>query len=332
VKGNGITMALRLRGSLLISLLALVVAACAPASSGSPSPTFEPSASAAPSGSAHSVYPLTLTDDAGRQVTISAAPTRIVSLAPSNTEIVCALAACDDLVGVTDFDDYPAQVASVTHVVVGAVVDVEKVAAAQPQLILAAGNELTPTAMIDQLTQLGYPVLSLYPHDLDGVHDDISLVGAAIDARPAAAELVASLKAREDAVITAVASAQRPRTFFEVGVFEGSIYTAGQDSFLASLISLAGGQPITGDAASTAIQLEDLIAADPELILLGDAAYDPSITQASVAARPGWSDMTAVKEGRIAAVPEDPVITRPGPRIVDGLEALAKAIHPQLFH
>jgi iron complex transport system substrate-binding protein len=116
-----------------------------------------------------------------------------------------------------------------------------------------------------------------------------------------------------------------------VGVFEGSIYTAGRDSFLASLISLAGGEPITGDPASTAIQLEDLIAADPQLILLGDAAYDPTITPASVTARPGWGEMTAVKDGRIVIVLDDVVITRPGPRIVDGLEALAKAIHPELF-
>jgi iron complex transport system substrate-binding protein len=325
-------MALRLRRSLLISLLALVVAACTPASSGSPGASQEPSVSAAPSASAHSLYPVTLTDDAGRQVTLSAAPTRIVSLAPSNTEIVCALDACDDLVGVTDFDDYPAQVTDVTHVVVGAVVDVEEVAAAQPQLILAAGNELTPSTVIDQLAQLGYPVLSLYPHNLDGVYDDIALVGAAIDAQSAADELVTSLRAREAAVTSAVASAQAPRTFYEVGVFEGSIYTAGKDSFLASLIELAGGEPITGDPASTAIQLEDLIAADPELILLGDAAYDPSITPATVATRPGWSGMTAVTDGRIVVVLDDPVITRPGPRILDGLEAMARAIHPELFH
>jgi iron complex transport system substrate-binding protein len=222
-------------------------------------------------------------------------------------------------------------VKKVTHVVVGAVVDVEKVAAAQPQLILAAGNGLTPTSVIDQLTQLGYPVLSLYPHDLDGVSLDISLVGKAIDAAGAADRLVATMKSRTAAITAAVAGATQPRTFYEVGVFEGSIYTAGKDSFLASLISVAGGKPIVGDAASTAIQLEDLISADPELILLGDAAYDPTITPATVAARAGWSGMTAVKDGRVAVVADDVVITRPGPRIVDGLEALARAIHPDRF-
>ena len=317
--------------STIAFLAALLLASCAPAGSSIPSEAILPSASSAPTVPAHSVYPLTLTDDAGREVTISLAPTRIVSLVPSNTEIVCALDACDDLVGITDFDDYPAQVADIADVVIGAVVDVEKVVAADPDLILAAGNGATPTSVIDQLSDLGYPVLALYPHDLHEVYDDISVVAEAIDAQAAAEELVASLQAREQAVVTAVAGADRPRSFYEVAVFEGSIYTAGKDSFLASLISLAGAEPILGDAASTAIQLEDLISADPELILLGDASYDPSITAESVAARSGWADMSAVRDGHIVVVLDDLVITRPGPRIVDGLEALAKAIHPELF-
>lgn len=321
-------MAPRLRPP-LIPLIALLLAACAARASESPSVA---AATAIASATAGTTYPLTLTDDAGRKVTLSAAPTRIVSLAPSNTEIVCALGACDELVGVTDFDDYPAHVASVTHVVVGAVVDVEKVAAAQPQLILAAGNGLTPSAVIDQLTQLGYPVLSLYPHDLDGVYADISLVASAIGAMPAASALVTGMKVREAAVVNAVSGSTQPRTFYEVGVYQGAIYTAGQDSFLASLVILAGGRPITGDPVTTAIQLEDLIAADPEVILLGDGAYDPSVTPATVGARLGWFAMTAVREGRVKVMQEDPVITRPGPRIIDGLEALARAIHPELFH
>jgi cobalamin transport system substrate-binding protein len=326
-------MALRLRLlSTLLFLVALLLAACAPASSSTPGASLQGGVSAAPSVAAHSVYPLALTDDAGRHITLSAAPKRIVSLAPSNTEIICALQACNDLVGVSDYDNYPAQVTKVTHVVIGATVDIEKVVAAQPQLILAGGNGLTPNPVIDQLTKLGFPVLSLYPHDLSGVYDDVSLVGAAIDARPAAATLVSSMKTRAAAVTTAVAKAAKPRTFYEVSVYQGSIYTAGKESFLASLISLAGGAPILGDPATTAIQLEDLIAADPQLILLGDAAYDQSITPASVAARSGWSDMTAVNTGRILVMLDDQVITRPGPRIIDGLEALARAIHPDLVH
>jgi iron complex transport system substrate-binding protein len=276
-------------------------------------------------------YPLTLTDDAGRRVTLPAEPERIVSLAPSNTEIVCALDACDRLAGVTDFDDYPAEVADIPHVVIFAVVDIELVVDADPDLILAAGNELTPSAVITELADLGYPVLVLYPESLAEVLEDIELIGAAINARDQADSLTADLLARVAAVGDAVAEAERPRTFYEVGVFEGAIYTAGRDSFLASLIELAGGDPITGDRLTFSIALEDLLAADPELILLGDAAYDPSVTPEAVSTRPGWGAISAVQNGQVVVMLADPVITRPGPRIVDGLEALARAIHPDRF-
>jgi iron complex transport system substrate-binding protein len=322
-------MTTRLRLPLIVTLLALVLAACVPATSPSASPSSSTNPTATAPASVN--YPLSLTDDAGRVVDLPAEPERIVSLAPSNTEIVCALGACDRLVGVTDFDKYPPEVAAVTRVVISTQVDVEKVVAGDPQLILAAGNGLTPGSVIDRLAELGYPVLVLYPKSLDALYADIELVGQAVSAPTEAAGLLNSMRTRANAVADVVATADRPRTFYEVGVFEGTIYTAGKDSFLASLISIAGGEPITGDPLSTSIQLEDLVAADPELILLGDAAYDPTITAASVASRTGWQGMTAVSEGRIVVVPEDPVITRPGPRIVDGLEALARAIHPDLF-
>lgn len=231
----------------------------------------------------------------------------------------------------TDFDDYPAVVASRQKVVIGAQVDVEKVVAADPDLILAAGNELTPSSVIRQLAGLGYPVLVLYPRDLHGVYADIKLVGRALHMDEKAATVVAALTTREEIVAATVAGAERPRTLYEVAVYQGLIYTAGADSFLASMISVAGGAPVVGDALSTAIQLEALVTADPQLILLGDAAYDASITPASVASRAGWSGLTAVRDGRIVLVLDDLLVTRPGPRIIDGLEALARAIHPELF-
>jgi len=333
VKGNGITMAPRLR-PLALLLSFLLIGCTAP---GSPSPSVSPNASAAStptvasSATPEAAYPLSLTDDAGRSVTLTAPPQRIVSLAPSNTEIVCALGACADLVGVTDFDDFPADVAGIDKVVVSAQVDVEKVVAAEPDLVIAAGNELTPSAVIRQLDDLGVTVLVLYPESLDEIYADILLVGAALDATPAAEELTAAMQARVGAVEGRLAGVDRPRTFYEVGVFAGTIYTAGEGSFLASLLEIAGAEPIVGDAVSTSIQLEDLVVADPELILLGDAAYDASITPASVAERPGWGEMAAVRDGRVVAFLDDLVVTRPGPRVVDGLEALAGAIHPELF-
>jgi iron complex transport system substrate-binding protein len=344
VKGNGITMNPGVRRPIPRSpiplivpglLLAVLLVACASPGASEPalpggsgqgsadaSPASEPSASAA--------FPVTITDDTGTSLTLAEEPAAIVSLAPSNTEIVCALDACDRLVGVTDFDDYPPEVADVPDVVIAAQVDVEAVVAAEPDLVLAAGNELTPSAVITQLVDLGLPVLTLYPESLDEVYADIELVGAALGRGDESATLVAEMEERAAAVEEAVATLDAPRTFYEVGVFEGTIYTAGEGSFLASLIELAGGDPITGDAGGS-ISLEELVAADPELILLGDATYDPTITADSVAARPGWAQMMAVHDGNVVPFAEDIVATRPGPRIIDGLEALARAIHPEAF-
>ena len=319
----------RLSSPLLVLFILLAACTPAPAATGGPSsPEASPASPSASASVAAAAFPTTLTDDAGREVTLEAEPQHIVSLAPSNTEIVCALDACDRVVGVTDFDDFPPEVVDIPKVVTNAQVDVEAVVAAEPDLVVAAGNELTPTTVIDQLDELGLPVLVLYPESLDEATADIELVGQAIGEAEAAAALVDDMEARVADVSEAVAGLDRPRTFYEVGVFEGTIFTAGEGSFLASLIETAGGQPITGDALSTSIELEELVAADPELILLGDATYDATITPESVAARPGWDAMTAVREGAVRVVTDDLVITRPGPRIVDGLEALARAIHP----
>jgi iron complex transport system substrate-binding protein len=323
VKGNGITMARRryVALSFLVSPM-LVLAACAT------TPAATPDATGAD-------FPMTLTDDAGRSVTLAAEPQRIVSLAPSNTEIVCAVGACDRLVGVTDFDDHPPEVTEIAPVVVMAQVDVERVVAAEPDLVLAAGNELTPTSVIQQIDALGLPVLVLYPETLDEVYADIELIGRAVDRSEAAAEVVALMEARVEAVVGAVDGVARPRVLYEVFHAEGTTYTAGEASFLASLLELAGATAVTGDAQGV-IGAEDLVAADPEMILLGSASYDPALADRStalqtVAARPGWSTLSAVRDGRVEPFTDDIVTTRPGPRIVDGLEALAAAIHPDRF-
>jgi iron complex transport system substrate-binding protein len=313
------------------SIVLLALNACA-VSQATPSASPAESASAAPSAA---TYPVTLTDDAGREVTLDAAPARIVSLAPSNTEIVCALDACDHLVGITDFDDYPADVAEIEKIVVQTQVDLERLVAAEPDLVLAAGNELTPSSVIEQIDGLGIPVLVLYPESLDEVYADIELVADALDRQSEADAMVADMRERVGVVEDAVEGADAPRTLYEIFHSEGTTYTAGEGSFIASLLELAGADPVTGDAEGV-MEAEDLVVADPELILLGTASYDPSIaTQAAalevLRARPGWGELTAVREGNVVPYLDDIVTTRPGPRIVDGLEALARAIHPDRF-
>lgn len=313
-------------------LLTACTAPAADSATGSDSPLTP--AESAPSSVA-GAYPLTIVDDAGREVTIAAPPERIVSLAPSSTEIVCALDACDDLVGVTDFDDYPAEVTEIDDVVIAAQVDVERVVAAEPDLVLAAGNEQTPSSVIAQLEELDLTIVVLYPETLDEVYADIELVGRALDRGDAAARLTQAMRSGVADIVGALEEAERPRTLYEVFHAEGSTYTAGAGSFLASLLELAGAEPVTGDAQGL-IGAEELVAADPQLILLGTASYDPALAEAAVAletvaARPGWAELSAVRDGRVVPYLDDIVTTRPGPRIVDGLEALARAIHPEAF-
>lgn len=322
------------RAPVLIAVLVLLAAACAapavPATPSNDARTSTPHAHASPEA-----YPVSLTDDAGREVTLNAEPRRIVSLAPSNTEIVCALGACDRLVGVTDFDDHPPEVAEIDEVVIAATVDVERVVAAEPDLVLAAGNELTPSSVIAQIEELGLTVLVLYPETLEEVYADIELVGRALDRSDEAAEMVTEMEARVAAVAASVEDVDRPLTLYEVYHAEGATYTAGDGSFLASLLDLAGATPLTGDAQGL-LGAEEVVAADPELILLGTASYDPSLAEPdaarrAVAERAGWGELRAVREGRVVPYRDDIVTTRPGPRIVEGLEALARAIHPDRF-
>lgn len=328
----------RPRLTLIAPLLILALsAACAAAPAATPARSdaaTAPPQGESPSGSP-SPFPVTLTDDAGRDLVLDAEPTRVVSLAPSNTEIVCALGACDRLVGVTDFDDHPPEVSEVPDVVIAATVDVELVVAAEPDLVLAAGNEITPTSVIEQLVELGLPVLVLYPETLEEVYADIGLVASALGRTREAAELVASMEARAAEVVAAVEGVDRPLTLYEVFHAEGTTYTAGDGSFLASLLELAGATPLVGDAQGV-IDPEALVAADPRLILLGTASYDPSLADPQAAldtvrARAGWAELAAVRDGAVIPYLDDITTTRPGPRIVDGLEALARAIHPDRF-
>src|SRR5688572_26113261 len=245
---EGITMSTRLRAPVFVLLL-LLLAACRPdAGSSSVAGSGSLAASASPSAEPVTEYPVTLTDDAHREVVIEAEPARIVSLAPSNTEIVCALDACDRLVGVPEYqvgypDDVAATVEDLPIVVSFGPVDREAIVASEPDLILAAGNELTRSTDIQALTDLGYAVLVLYPESLAEVSADIELVGDALNAQLEAATVTSGMAERVADVEEAVADADRPRTFYEVSIFEGTIYTAGEDSFLASLIEIGGGDP-----------------------------------------------------------------------------------------
>jgi iron complex transport system substrate-binding protein len=278
---------------------------------------------------AAAAFPVTVVDDEGTEVIIEAPPERIISLSPANTEIVFALAAGERLVGGTDYDDYPAEAAALADVASFTGVAMERIVELEPDLVLAAGNDFTKPDEIARMRELGYPVVVLYAPDVPAVLADIELIGQAIGETDAATALTGEMEARMDAVVEA-ASAQgsKPRTYYELDFFEGATFGPAPGSFVADMVDLAGGEAITtGDPALFEMPLERLVEADPEVIVLGDAAY--GVCPADVALRAGWADMTAVADGAVRPVDGVP-ITRPGPRLAEGLAALAVAIHPDL--
>lgn len=289
-------------------------------------------ATALPSGTAvraADASPISVVDDEGTVVTLDAVPQRIVSLSPANTEIVFALGAGDRLVGGTDFDDYPPEAASLPDVATFTGVIMEQVVELDPDVVLAAGNNFTPPEDVARLRELGFPVVVVYAPDVPAVLADIDLIGTVIGEAASARRMTADMARQLDNVsAAATASGNRPRTFYELGS-DPEIYGPAPDSFVADMVMLAGGDPITtDDPAVFSIPLEELIVADPEVIVVGDANY--GVCPADVASRPGWGGMSAVVDGAIRAVDDIPV-TRPGPRLPQGLASLARAIHPDLI-
>lgn len=303
----------------LASVVLVVATACQVASTSAPP-------SAPPSPAATASFPRTVVDDEGTSVTIDAAPQRVISLSPAITETIFALDAGERLIGGTDADDYPAEAAALPDVVALVHVLLEQIVDLEPDLVFAAGNNFTPPADIARMRELGLPVLVTYAESVDGALRDIELIGSALGADAKAAAIIDGMEARVAEIGAEVETiTDRPRVFYELGA-EPQLYGPAPESFPADLITLAGGEPITTtDPTVFTISLERVVSLDPEVIVLGDANY--GTCPGDVTGRPGWGSMTAVREGAIVPV-DDIIVTRPGPRLGEGLAALTLAIHP----
>jgi len=313
------------RASLLF-LLIVIVAACS--SGGTASPAASPSAIASAPATAAAAFPVTLTDDDGTELTLPAEPHKIVSLTPAATEILFELGAGDRVVGkVEDIANYPPEAEDIPVMGRFDGVDVEQIVAAGADLVIAGGSGGTPPDAIERLRSLGVPVLVVYAETVDEALADIELTAAAVG-RPAQGEaLVARMRQKFDQVTAATADLEKPRVFVETGN-QPAIYGIADSSVYAEMVELAGGQPVTtGSATNWEMSVERLVAEAPEIILLADANY--GVTAEEVTGRSGWQGITAVREGAIHPV-DDIVVTRPGPRLTDGLLELVSAIHPDL--
>jgi len=270
--------------------------------------------------------PIVFTDDAGREISLPAEPHRLVSLSASNTEILFALGLEDRIVGVDDYSDYPPAAKNKPKVGGFATTELEKVVAAEPDLVLAS-NIHTKT-VVGELEHRGLKVMVVDSPDVKGVLDRIRLVGKTTGREREAEALVSQMKSKIDLVEARLAGVEPVKVFYELSP---SLHTAGQGTFVDDMIRLAGGINVAAGAGKGWPQLnqESLFMLDPEVILLADHSAGQTPEQA--AARPGWKQISAVKSGRVFTI--DPnLANRAGPRVVEGLELMAKMLHPEKFN
>ena len=273
--------------------------------------------------------PGTFTDDMGRQISIDKSPQRIVSHVPCITEMLFALGLQERVAGVSDFCNYPAEAKSKPSVGNYFNPSIETIVALNPDLVLTDGH----SPNISQLDSLGIKFIVLNPTDIDGILGNIELLGKITGTEREAGELINSMQ--QDMAFTLSQTKDVP-TISVVYIFDATDlnnpWTAGPGSFADSLIAMAGGSNIAAQApgAWTQLSIEQIVAADPQIILVDASHGTAVISKAELKEHPTWREMTAVKQDRIYIIDGD-LVNRPGPRIVQGLRSIAEIIHPEQF-
>jgi len=314
----------RLAAGLVV--LTILASACAPAAPTAAPTPLPPEATPTP-------IAITLTDGLGRAVTLDQPARRIASLAPSNTEILFALGAGERMVARDTFSDFPDAAKQIPDIGGGfGTIDTEVLVSQQPDLVLAA--ETNPVENVQQLEGLGLKVFYLAnPKELEGMYTNLRLVAQMIGQQEQAEALISNLQARVTAVDAQIARADaKPLVFYELDATDlNAPWTSGPGTFIDLLIARAGGTNMGGVLKEqwAQISVEEIITQNPQIIVLGDYTLG-GIQPEDVYARPGWASIQAVKAQQVYPF-DDNLVSRPGPRLVDGLEGLARLIHPELF-
>ena len=308
-----------MRSRSILTLLAVLFLTFAAACGATARPTPTPPAASAP-------FPTTVTDFQGHAVTLSARPERLVSIGPSITAFLFAIGAGPRVVGVDDFSDEPADATKIDKVG-GVKVNFEKIVSLRPDLVLTVKFS---DGTIEKLQSASLTVLVVDPQNVADVAKTSRLLGQAVGAD--GSTLATSIEQKVDVVRAKTANvAARPRVYHEIDASDpAKIFTVGPGSYIDDLIKIAGGVNVAANATTAYPQLsaEQIVKADPEVIVL---AADPYAAKpADVAARSGWSAISAVRNGRIGTI-EPNLINRPGPRVGEAAEAYARIVHPELF-
>ncbi|SFI51500.1 iron complex transport system substrate-binding protein [Paenibacillus sp. UNC496MF] len=273
------------------------------------------------------VYPLTVKDATGTELTFDAAPQRIVTLVPSETEIVYALGAGDAVAAVDSNSNYPKEAADKPKI--GDMnPDIEKIVSLKPDLVLASYS--LSQAVVDKLRSLKLPVYASDPKTYDAVIDKIKQIGAILDKPAEAAAVTGHMEQVRQQVTDALKDAPKPNVYLEFSPG----WTVGKGEFLDELITLAGGTNVATEAGWYEIDPEAVVKANPDDIVYASMTVkegEKNPILAAIESRPGWKSIHAIANNNLFEVDQDP-LTRVGPRLADGLLDVAKKLHPDLFH
>jgi iron complex transport system substrate-binding protein len=275
-------------------------------------------------------YPMEIVDSTGRTVTIEAKPERFVSLAPSNTEMLYACGLGSKVVGVTTFCNYPEEVKDKEKIGGFSDPSIEKVVALEPDLVLATTMH---HKLMDEMENLGLTVLVMNASSVEAVMDEIQLLGKVSGNVDEAQNAVSEMQGKIDQVKQAlkdVSDDEKVKVFYLL--WDEPIMTIGPNTLLNDVITLAGGVSVSSDADTDypTYSLETLVDKDPEAIVFTVMGTGDGIDPEKVKAQDGWKVISAIKNDRIYGINDD-LMSRPGPRIVDGLLDVAKALYPDLF-
>lgn len=265
-------------------------------------------------------------DDAGRRVSLPARVDRVISLAPNLTEIVFAVGGGDRLVGNTTYCDYPAEAKAIAKVGDSLQPSLERIIGLRPQVVLiSTASQLE--VFTQQLNSQNIAVFVTDPHDLEGIFRSIEQVGQILGQTDQASRLVKKLRERTSAVEQAIQHTQPVRVFYQVSA--EPLYTVGKDAFVTDLIRRAGAVSVTAEVpgAWPRYSNESALAAGPEAIILPTGG---SMGASNSAVAEALRNSPAALAGRVYKINDD-YLARPGPRLVDGLEAMARALHPEAF-
>jgi len=287
---------------------------------------------ALPAPASAATYPITRTDDLGRDVTITEEPMTIVSLAPSNTEILFELGLGDKIIGVSDYCDYPAEVSGKTRVggPWSSSINVETIVSLDPDFILAAS--INGENVVNTLEGFDLTVFGIESTDLDDLLNDITTIGELTNAEAAAATLTGNMQDSIDAVTdetSGIPEGDKPSVMHIM--YHDPIWTAGDNTYINDLLVHAGGVNIFADLSGYAsVGIETVIDRDPDVIIVTAMGGTSSGTWDWVNTDPRLAEVSAIQNGRIYFA-ESNWLERAGPRIVLGLELVAEYLHPDIF-